>query len=50
MTMFEFSFNTLEVNDVKKSYIMDKMPVPALRGVTFQVEEGEFIARGRRYE
>jgi putative ABC transport system ATP-binding protein len=34
----------LEVRNVKKSYAMGKMLVPALRGVTFKVEEGEQIA------
>lgn len=34
----------LEVKDVRKSYIMGKMLVPALRGVTFEIEESELIA------
>ncbi|MEM2912035.1 MAG: ABC transporter ATP-binding protein [Candidatus Bathyarchaeia archaeon] len=33
----------LEVHGVKKSYPMGKVFVPALRGVTFSVEEGEFL-------
>lgn len=33
----------LEVLDVKKSYKMGNVLVPALRGVTFNVEEGEFL-------
>jgi putative ABC transport system ATP-binding protein len=33
----------LEVQNVKKSYPMGKVVVPALRGVTFSVEEGEFL-------
>lgn len=33
----------LEVQDVKKSYRMGKVLVPALRGVSFNVEEGEFL-------
>jgi putative ABC transport system ATP-binding protein len=34
----------LEVRNIKKAYVMGKMLVPALRGVTFVVEEGELIA------
>jgi len=34
----------LEVNNIKKTYKMGKVLVPALRGVTFDVEEGEFLA------
>jgi len=34
----------LEVQGVTKTYTMGKMLVPALRGVTFEVEEGELIA------
>jgi len=34
----------LEVKDIKKTYKMGKVLVPALRGVTFDVEEGEFLA------
>jgi len=33
----------LEVRDVKKSYRMGKVIVPALRGVSFSVREGEFL-------
>jgi len=33
----------LEVHDVKKSYHLGRVVVPALRGVTFDVEEGEFV-------
>ncbi|MCS7115031.1 MAG: ABC transporter ATP-binding protein [Nitrososphaerota archaeon] len=33
----------LEVQRVKKSYRMGKVVVPALRGVSFKVEEGEFL-------
>lgn len=33
----------LEVNHVKKAYLMGKVIVPALRGVSFNVEEGEFL-------
>jgi len=34
----------LEVRDVKKSYRMGKVLVPALRGVSFDVETGEFLS------
>jgi putative ABC transport system ATP-binding protein len=33
----------LEVRDVKKSYRMGRVLVPALRGVSFKAEEGEFL-------
>ncbi len=33
----------LEVRDVKKSYEMGKVRVPALQGVSFSVEKGEFL-------
>jgi putative ABC transport system ATP-binding protein len=33
----------LEVKDVKKSYRMGKVLVPALQGVSFDVEEGELV-------
>ncbi|MEM2995587.1 MAG: ABC transporter ATP-binding protein [Candidatus Bathyarchaeia archaeon] len=33
----------LELRNVKKSYRMGKVVVPALRGVSFNVEEGEFL-------
>ena len=33
----------VEVKDVKKSYHLGKITVPALRGVSFDVEEGEFL-------
>jgi len=34
----------LEVRNVQKTYKMGKVLVPALQGVTFNVEEGEFLA------
>jgi putative ABC transport system ATP-binding protein len=34
----------LEVRDVKKSYRMGKVLVPALSGVSFNVDDGEFLA------
>src|SRR5579884_2052668 len=34
----------IEVVDVHKNYHVGKVDVPALQGVTFQVERGEFVA------
>src|SRR3954451_10568789 len=34
----------IEVVDVHKSYHIGKVDVPALRGVSFNVERGEFVA------
>jgi putative ABC transport system ATP-binding protein len=34
----------LKVRGVKKSYQMGKVSVPALRGVSFSIEEGEFLS------
>jgi len=34
----------LEVKDIKKSYYLGKIQVPALRGVSFNVKQGEFLA------
>ncbi len=33
----------VEARDVTKSYRLGKISVPALRGVSFDVEEGEFL-------
>lgn len=34
----------LEVKDIRKSYYLGKIQVPALRGVSFNVKQGEFLA------
>jgi len=34
----------IELNGIKKTYKIGSVEVPALRGVTFTVEEGEFVA------
>jgi len=34
----------LEAKEVKKAYRMGKVLVPALRGVSFEIDEGEFVA------
>jgi len=34
----------IEVKDLHKTYIMGKIKVPALRGVSFSVQDGEFLA------
>ena len=34
----------IEVRDIKKTYSIGSVGVPALRGVTFEVEPGEFVA------
>jgi putative ABC transport system ATP-binding protein len=34
----------LEVNDLKKTYMMGSVPVHALRGISFHVEAGEFLS------
>src|SRR5579872_3885507 len=33
----------IQVQDVRKTYRVGKVEVPALRGVSFQVERGEFM-------
>jgi len=35
---------TLEIENIKKTYKMGEVLVPALRGVTFKVEKGEIVA------
>jgi len=34
----------LEVKNIRKSYSLGKIKVPALRGITFNVNQGEFLA------
>lgn len=34
----------LKIEDLTKTYLIGKMEVPALRGVSFEIEEGEFAA------
>ncbi len=34
----------IEIKDLKKTYVMGKIEVPALRGVSARVEKGEFVA------
>jgi putative ABC transport system ATP-binding protein len=34
----------LEVKDLKKTYMLGQVPVQALRGVSFRVDRGEFLA------
>jgi putative ABC transport system ATP-binding protein len=34
----------LEVKNIKKNYYLGKIQVPALRGVSFNVKQGEFVA------
>lgn len=34
----------IEVKDLKKSYMLGTVDVPALQGVSFEIEQGEFVA------
>ena len=34
----------LETRDLKKSYMVGKVEVPALRGISVSIDEGEFVA------
>src|SRR5258705_5359361 len=34
----------IEAHDLKKTYRVGKIDVPALRGISFQVEKGEFVS------
>ena len=34
----------IEINDVKKIYTMGQVQVPALNGVSMQIDEGEMVA------
>jgi len=34
----------IEIKDLKKSYIHEETETPALRGVTFKIDKGEFVA------
>ncbi len=34
----------IQINDVTKLYLMGKVEVPALRGVSLEIEEGDYIA------
>ena len=36
--------NLIEIKDLKKSYVHEDTETPALRGVTFKIDKGEFIA------
>ena len=36
--------NIVECTDIKKTYQQGKMQVPALKGVTFSIESGDFLA------
>jgi putative ABC transport system ATP-binding protein len=44
LTEEDFLPKVLEITDLKKTYMMGQVPVEALRGVSLQVYEGDFIA------
>jgi len=34
----------IELKEIHKSYLLGKIPIPALRGVSLKIEKGEFVA------